>query len=355
MGNAPASGALLVTGAAGFIGSSLVRLLRRRWPDRKVVSFDALSYSGNLENLAELKDDPGHEFVKGDIADCGAVKAVFERFPFSGVFHLAAESHVDRSIADPGAFVRTNVEGTVVMLQEAARAWKGRTDVRFLHVSTDEVFGALGAEGRFSEATPYAPRSPYSASKAASDHFVRAWAATYGLPVLVTNCSNNYGPRQFPEKLIPFALLRALSGEPVPVYGKGENVRDWLYVDDHCEALARVFEAGIPGRTYCIGGETEARNIDLVGMLLDELDRARGREAGESRRLVRFVTDRPGHDFRYAMDASRIRAELGWAPRTALADGLRRTVEWYLSNEAWWKRLQSGAYREFESLWYKNR
>jgi dTDP-glucose 4,6-dehydratase len=260
---------LLVTGAAGFIGSNLVRYLRRTWPERRVVSFDVLSYAGNLENLAALRDDPGHVFVRGDVAERDDVRRVFEEFDVTGVFHLAAESHVDRSIVDPLAFVRTNVGGTVVLLQEATRAWRGRDDVRFHHVSTDEVFGTLGPEGAFGPDARYAPNSPYSASKAASDHFVRAWHATHGLPVVVTSCTNNYGPYQFPEKLIPVAISRALAGEPVPIYGRGENVRDWLYVEDHCAAMAAVFSAGRPGATYCIGGAAEVRNLDLVTMLLD--------------------------------------------------------------------------------------
>ena len=346
---------LLVTGAAGFIGSNLVRFLRRRWPDRQVVSFDLLSYAGNLENLASLEGDPGHAFVRGDVASRDDVRAVFERFAPTGVFHLAAESHVDRSIVDPLTFVRTNVDGTVLLLQEAARAWRGRDDVLFHHVSTDEVFGSLGPEGAFAPDTRYAPNSPYSASKAASDHFVRAWHATYGLPVVITNCSNNYGPHQFPEKLIPVVISRALAGEPVPVYGRGENVRDWLYVDDHCAALAEVFARGRRGATYCIGGEAEVKNIDLVGALCDEVDRARGDEPGRSRALIRFVEDRPGHDLRYAMDISLIRAELGWSPSVSLAEGLRRTVAWYLAHQDWTERARRGDHRAFEQLWYGGR
>jgi dTDP-glucose 4,6-dehydratase len=346
---------LLVTGAAGFIGSNLVRQLRRVWPDRPVVSFDLLSYAGNLENLADLRGDPGHTFVRGDVASRDDVRAAFERFAVTGVFHLAAESHVDRSIVDPLTFVRTNVDGTVVLLQEAARAWRGRTDVRFHHVSTDEVFGSLGADGAFGPDTRYAPNSPYSASKAASDHFVRAWHATYGLPVVITNSTNNYGPRQFPEKLVPVVIARALAGEPVPVYGRGENVRDWLYVEDHCAAMLAVFERGRAGATYCIGGEAEVRNIDLVGALLDEVDRARGAPPGRSRGLIRFVEDRPGHDLRYAMDISRIKGELGWSPSVALGEGLRRTVAWYLANQDWTERARRGDHRAFEELWYGER
>jgi len=346
---------LLVTGAAGFIGSNLVHHLRRVWPERQVVSFDLLSYAGNLENLDGVRGDAGHVFVRGDVASRDDVRGVFERFDVTGVFHLAAESHVDRSIVDAAAFVRTNVNGTVVLLQEAARAWRGRTDVLFHHVSTDEVFGSLGADGSFGPDTPYAPSSPYSASKAASDHFVRAWHTTYGLPVVVTNCSNNYGPYQFPEKLIPVVISRALAGEPVPVYGRGANVRDWLYVEDHCAAMVAVFANGQRGATYCIGGESEVCNLDLVKMVLDEVDRARGLEPGRSHGLIRFVEDRPGHDFRYAIDISRIREELDWWPSVSLREGLRRTVAWYLAHQDWTERARRGDHRAFEELWYADR
>jgi dTDP-glucose 4,6-dehydratase len=345
--------AILITGAAGFIGANLVRHLLERWPDEQVVSFDLLTYSGHLASLAEVLDR--HTFIHGDIRDRDAVRAVFEGHSIDGVVHLAAESHVDRSILDPLEFVETNVTGTVVLLQEATRAWGDRTDVRFHHVSTDEVFGALGTQGVFTESTPYAPNSPYSASKAASDHFVRAWHETYGIPVVITNCSNNYGPYQYPEKLIPLAITRALAGEAVPIYGDGSNVRDWLYVADHCDAVALVYEQGEVGQTYCIGGESEVPNLHLVEMLLDELDGARCLERGTSRPLIRFVTDRPGHDFRYAMGIDRIRADLGWSPSVALADGLARTVRWYLANLDWMAHVQNDDHRVFHETWYGGR
>jgi dTDP-glucose 4,6-dehydratase len=347
--------ALLITGAAGFIGSNLVRYLLRTRPEIRVVSYDLLTYSGHMANLADVLNHPNHSFVHGDIADEAGVRAAFADHDIDGVIHLAAESHVDRSIVDPTGFVRTNVVGTVVLLQEAMRAWGDRDDVRFHHVSTDEVFGSLGANGLFDEGSPYQPSSPYSASKAAADHCVRAWGTTYGLPVVITNCTNNYGPYQFPEKLIPVVITRALAGEPVPVYGTGENVRDWLFVEDHCEALVLVFEQGRTGATYLIGGEAEAANDDLVKMVLDELDIARGLAPGSSRHLIRHVTDRPGHDQRYAMDISRVRSELGWKPSVTLPDGLARTVRWYLDHPDWIEACQSDDHRSFRDAWYGER
>jgi dTDP-glucose 4,6-dehydratase len=346
---------VLVTGAAGFIGSHLVRHLLTERPDWQVVGLDALTYAGNLESLADLQRHPRFHFVKGDICDAEAVRGLFGSERIDGVFHLAAESHVDRSIAGPMAFVRTNVEGTATLLEAARAAWQGREGCRFLHVSTDEVFGSLGVTGRFDESTPYQPHSPYSASKAASDHMVRAWHDTYGFPSLVTNCTNNYGPYQFPEKLIPLVLLRAGRGEVVPVYGKGENVRDWLFVEDHCAALLRVFEAGELGGSYGIGGESECTNLALVQLLLDLHDEAAGEPVGRSRKLISFVTDRPGHDFRYAMDISKIRRELGWSPRVSLREGMAQTVAWYLANGAWTASVTTGAYRAFEQTWYATR
>lgn len=347
--------AVLVTGAAGFIGSNLVRQLLERWSDRQIVSFDLLTYAGHMDNLADVIDHPRHTFVRGDVADRDQVAAVFAEHDVTGVIHLAAESHVDRSIVDPMAFVRTNVLGTVTLLQEATRVWNGRRDVRFHHVSTDEVFGALGEEGMFDETTGYSPNSPYSASKAASDHFVRAWHETYDLPTVLTNCTNNYGPYQFPEKLIPTVITRALAGEKIPIYGRGDNVRDWLYVEDHCDALALVYEQGADGETYCIGGEAEATNLELVRMLLDLVDSERGVEPGTSAGLIEFVTDRPGHDFRYAMDITRIRTELGWAPSVSLQEGLARTAAWYLRHGEWMATVQGQQHREFTESWYEKR
>lgn len=332
---------LLVTGGAGFIGSAVVRAAVRR--GHGVVNLDALTYAACLENVASVSSSPAYAFERADIRDRAALDAVFARHRPDAVMHLAAESHVDRSIDGPAAFVETNVLGTFHMLEAARAHWQaaGRPEgFRFHHVSTDEVFGTLGATGKFTEETPYAPNSPYSASKAGSDHLARAWGETYGLPVVMTNCSNNYGPFHFPEKLIPVAILNALAGKPIPVYGAGENVRDWLFVEDHAEALLTVIERARPGASYNIGGDAEARNIDLVRAICAILDRKRPAAAPHDR-LIAFVADRPGHDLRYAIDASRIRDELGWRPSVTLAEGLERTVDWYLANEAWWRPLQA--------------
>jgi dTDP-glucose 4,6-dehydratase len=326
---------ILVTGAAGFIGSELVRQLRSRWRARRVVSFDKLSYCGLRRNLAELDEDPGHGFVEGDVASLEDVERVFEEHEPTAVIHLAAESHVDRSLHDPLTFVRTNVLGTATLLHVAAQRWQGRRDVRFHHVSTDEVFGELGPEGRFDERSCYAPNNPYSASKAGADHLVRAWARCHGLASVISYSANNYGPRQFPDKLIPVVIGCAIDRRPVPVYGQGEQVRDWLFVADHCAGLIAAFERGRPGASYSFAADHERSNLALVHELLDAFDRATGRPPGDSRALVEFVEDRPGHDFRYALDASRTRAELGWQPATALAEGLARTVDWYLHNPEW--------------------
>ena len=330
---------LLVTGGAGFIGSAVIRAAMAR--GHAVVNLDALTYAACLANLETVSGHPDYAFEKADIRDRAALDRIFATHRPDAVMHLAAESHVDRSIDGPGAFVETNVTGTYHLL-EAARAWWESADrptgFRFHHVSTDEVFGSLGPEGYFTEETPYAPNSPYSASKAASDHLVRAWGETYGLPVILTNCSNNYGPYHFPEKLIPVVILNALAGQPIPVYGTGENIRDWLYVEDHADALLLALAKGKTGQSYNIGGWNEVRNIDLVRMICASLDRQRpgARAYGD---LIRFVADRPGHDQRYAIDATRIGRELGWRPSVTLEEGLERTVSWYLENEVWWRAL----------------
>ena len=330
---------ILVTGGAGFIGSAVVR--RAMADGHQVVNLDALTYAANLENVANVANLPGYAFEHADIRDRAALDRVFARHRPDAVMHLAAESHVDRSIDGPGAFIETNVNGTYNMLEAARAYWTGAgrpEGFRFHHISTDEVFGSLGETGKFTEDTPYDPRSPYSASKAASDHLVRAWHETYGLPVILTNCSNNYGPFHFPEKLVPVVILRALAGQPIPVYGDGGNVRDWLYVEDHADALLLCLQKGAVGRSYNIGGENEARNIDLVRTICTHLDALRP-EGAPHERLITFVTDRPGHDRRYAIDPTRIRTELGWRPSVTVQKGLRRTVEWYLANEGWWRPL----------------
>ncbi len=331
---------ILVTGGAGFIGSAVVRLAVAR--GHAVVNLDALTYAGSLSNVAAVAENSLYSFERVDIREPAALDAVFARHGPDAVMHLAAESHVDRSIDGPGAFIETNVTGTYNLLEAARAHWQaaGRPKgFRFHHISTDEVYGSLGAEGLFTEETPYDPRSPYSASKAASDHLVRAWHETYGLPVVLTNCSNNYGPYHFPEKLIPVVILRALAGEAIPVYGKGENVRDWLFVEDHAEALLLALDKGQPGRSYNIGGGNEARNIDLVRRICAILD-GKHPEGAPHADLITFVEDRAGHDLRYAIDATRIREELGWRPSVTLEEGLARTVQWYLDNEAWWRPLQ---------------
>ncbi|HEV3248493.1 MAG TPA: dTDP-glucose 4,6-dehydratase [Beijerinckiaceae bacterium] len=337
---------ILVTGGAGFIGGHVVRTLVATGAYR-VINVDALTYAADLRLLEPLKESGRYLFENADIRDRSAVTSLYQRHSPDAVMHLAAESHVDRSIENPLLFVETNVLGTTNLLVGALSHYlsleKGRrSGFRFLHVSTDEVFGSLGEEGFFHERTPYDPSSPYSASKAASDHVVRAWGRTYGLPILITNCSNNYGPAQFPEKLIPLMILRAWKGEPLPVYGKGENIRDWLHVADHAAALRTVLERGMPGETYCIGGRSERRNIEIVEAICDALDAKLGRLAlGPRRSLIAFVTDRPGHDLRYAIDSSRAEGELGWRPSLSIEEGLRATVDWYLANETWWGPLVS--------------
>jgi dTDP-glucose 4,6-dehydratase len=335
---------IFVTGGAGFIGSALVRHLIEN-TTHEVLNFDKLTYAGTLTTVERVANSNRYRFVQGDISDAEAVRAAIAEFRPEIVTHLAAESHVDRSIDGPGAFIQTNMVGTYTMLAEARTYWLGLDDdakaaFRFHHISTDEVYGSLGDTGLFTEDTPYDPRSPYSASKAGSDHLVQAWGHTYGLPVLITNCSNNYGPYHFPEKLIPLMIAKALAGEPLPVYGKGDQVRDWLYVEDHVRALQTVFETGEPGRTYNVGGNNEKQNIEVVTTLCAILDDLRPRADGRSyAEQVTSVADRPGHDKRYAIDASRIRDELGWEPAETFESGIRKTVEWYLANEAWWRPL----------------
>lgn len=338
---------ILVTGGAGFIGSAVIRHLIAE-TEASVVNVDKLTYAANPESLKAVAADPRYAFARVDICDGPALAALFEQHRPDAVMHLAAESHVDRSIDGPAAFIETNMVGTYTLLEATRAYWRelpaGRREAfRFHHVSTDEVYGSLGAEGLFTEDTPYQPNSPYSASKAGSDHLVRAWHHTYGLPVVTSNCSNNYGPCQFPEKLIPLVTLNGLEGQPLPVYGQGENVRDWLHVEDHARALWTVLSRGEPGQTYNVGGNSEKKNIDIVHAICDLLDELA--PAGRSRReLVTFVTDRPGHDFRYAIDATKIRRELGWEPRETFASGLRKTVAWYLANEWWWRPLRAAIY-----------
>ncbi len=341
---------LLVTGGAGFIGSNFIRWVRQARPAWRVVNFDLLTYAGNPENLADLADDPHYTFIQGDVADGEAVSACFSKFEIRYVVHFAAETHVDRSILDPAVFVRTNVLGTFTLLEAARLHWgTDRADCRFLQISTDEVFGSLSSEAPpAAETSPYAPSSPYSASKAGADWLVRSYFRTYGLPILITHCSNNYGPYQFPEKLIPFALCQALAGKPVPIYGDGGNIRDWIYVEDHCRGLLAVLEGGTPGESYNLGGQQEISNLQLVRLLLSELGRRRP-ELGPLDDLITFVPDRPGHDWRYALDIGKIKRTLGWQPSVSLQEGLGKTVDWYLSHPGWLERVRTGAYRQF--LW----
>lgn len=350
---------ILITGGAGFIGSHLVRLMVNKYPGYKIVNLDLLTYAGNLENLKDIEKSPNYTFVKGDICDYELIVSLIKEHNIDSVIHLAAESHVDRSIKDPFSFARTNVMGTLTLLQAAKNIWRERNEKfegnLFFHVSTDEVYGSLEDEGTyFTEETRYDPHSPYSASKASSDHFVRAYHDTYGLPVVISNCSNNYGSYQFPEKLIPLFINNIVNNKPLPVYGKGENVRDWLYVQDHAAAIDLIFHRGKRGETYNIGGFNEWKNIDLIKVLIKTVDRLLGRAEGSSEKLITYVTDRAGHDLRYAIDSSKLNSELGWTPSLQFEEGIEKTVKWYLENKEWMERVTSGDYLKYYREMYGN-
>jgi len=347
---------ILITGGAGFIGSHVVRRFVNKYPDYKIVNLDALTYAGNLENLKDIDTLPNYEFVKGDINDAPFINALFAKYHFDGVLHLAAESHVDRSILDPMSFIMTNIVGTVNLLNGARESWKNNFEgKRFYHISTDEVYGSLGETGFFLETTSYDPQSPYSASKASSDHLVRAYQNTYNLPIVITNCSNNYGPNQFPEKLIPLAIHNISHNKPIPIYGKGENIRDWLFVIDHARAIDEIFHHGKNGDTYNIGGHNEWTNIDLIKLLCKIMDSKLGRKPGDCEKLITYVTDRAGHDLRYAIDSTKIQKELGWKPSLQFEEGLEKTVDWYLANEKWLNNIVSGEYEKYYQGQYAKR
>jgi dTDP-glucose 4,6-dehydratase len=347
---------ILITGGAGFIGSHVVRRFVNNYPEYQIVNLDKLTYAGNLANLTDIEDQPNYKFVKADITDASEINELFIAENFDAVVHLAAESHVDRSITDPLAFVMTNVIGTVNLLNAARQFWKGSYESkRFYHVSTDEVYGALGETGMFTESTAYDPHSPYSASKASSDHFVRAYHDTYGLDVVISNCSNNYGSHHFPEKLIPLAINNIKNNQPVPVYGKGENVRDWLWVEDHARAIDVIFHQAKTGETYNIGGHNEWKNIDLINLLCRIMDKKLGRQEGESAKLITYVTDRAGHDLRYAIDSTKLQEKLDWVPSLQFEEGLEKTVDWYLNNEEWLTNVTSGNYQAYYDTQYQGR
>jgi dTDP-glucose 4,6-dehydratase len=347
---------ILITGGAGFIGSHVVRRFVNKYPEYLIVNADKLTYAGNLENLTDVEKEKNYKFEKTDIVEKQSVLDLFDKYNFDGVIHLAAESHVDRSITGPDEFVFTNIVGTVNLLNAALKTWKNSFGEKlFYHISTDEVYGSLGKEGLFTEETAYDPKSPYSASKASSDHMVRAYNHTFGVPVIISNCSNNYGPNQFPEKLIPLAINNIKNYKPIPVYGKGENIRDWLYVEDHALAIDLIFHRGKVGETYNIGGNNEWKNLDLILLLCRIMDKKLNRVAGTSEKLITYVKDRPGHDLRYAIDSSKLQDELGWSPIPEFADGLEKTVEWYLSNIKWLERILSGDYSKYYDLMYSGR
>lgn len=346
---------ILITGGAGFIGSHVVRRFVRKYPDYRIINLDNLTYAGNLANLSDIEKEPNYEFVKADITDGNLMKEIFLKYQIDSVIHLAAESHVDRSISSPMEFIFTNIVGTVNLLNAARLTWENTEGKRFYHISTDEVYGSLGDEGFFYENTAYDPRSPYSASKASSDHLVRAYFHTYKLPVVISNCSNNYGPYQFPEKLIPLAINNIKNMKPIPVYGKGENIRDWLFVEDHASAIDLIFHQATIGETYNIGGHNEWKNIDLIFLLCEIMDRKLNRAPGTSASLITFVKDRAGHDLRYAIDSGKIQKELGWKPSLQFAEGLEKTVVWYLANEEWMNNITSGDYQSYYENQYTKR
>lgn len=346
---------VLITGGAGFIGSHVVRLFVNKYPEYKIVNLDKLTYAGNLANLKDVETKVNYKFIKGDITDSDFIMELFNKEQFDGVIHLAAESHVDRSISNPIAFVYTNVVGTVNLLNAAKNIWTDHITKLFYHISTDEVYGSLGLQGFFTEKTCYDPHSPYSASKAGSDHFVRAYHDTYGLPVVISNCSNNYGSYQFPEKLIPLFINNIKHNKPLPVYGKGENIRDWLWVEDHAAAIDLIFHHGRKGQTYNIGGFNEWKNIDLIRLVCRIMDKKLGRPAGRSEKLITFVKDRAGHDLRYAIDATKLKSELGWTPSLQFEEGIEKTIDWYLNNEEWLRNVTSGEYQKYYNEQYRNR